>query len=293
MDSPLLKKERTKIIMKKIFAILLSTFLYQSVIAEEGWPDPEYLKVCADPYMLPMSNKNEEGFENKIAELLAEKLGLKVKYEFFPQRMGFIRNTLRAELEDGSGYKCDLVINVPSNFELAATTEPYYTTTYVLVYAKGRKLDAVTEAESLSKIVEENDIKLKVGVTDRGPGQLWVFYQNLIGSMVPYQGHPGNVKDDPGHTLVKDIVDGKIDTAVIWGPTAGFYAKKYKDKADLVLLPVKDNVKKNRQMKFTYSNAMAVRYGEKEWKEKINSLIKENKAEIENILLEYGVPLVK
>lgn len=279
--------------MKKILAILISTLVYNFSYADESMPDSEFLKVCADPYMLPMSNSKEEGYENKIAELLASKLGLKVKYEFFPQRMGFIRNTLRAESEQGSGYKCDLVINVPSNFELAATTEPYYTTTYVLVYAKGRKLDAVTEAEMLSKVVEENNIKPRIGVTDRGPGQLWVFYQNLIGYMVPYQGHPGDVKSDPGHTLVKDIVDGKIDTAVIWGPTAGFYAKKYKDKAELVLLPVKDDVKKNREMRFSFSNSMAVRYGEKEWKEKINKVVQENKDEIEKILSDFGVPLVK
>ena len=280
--------------MKKIIAILLSTLLCNISYAEKpSMPDTEFLKVCADPYMLPMSNHKKEGFENKIAELLASKLGLKLKYEFFPQRMGFIRNTLRAESEDGPGYKCDLVINVPSKFELAATTDPYYTTTYVLVYAKGKKLDAVTEAEMLSKVVEENNIKLNIGVADRGPGQLWVFYQNLMGYMRPYQGHPGDPKIDPQHDMLKDIVNGKIDAAVIWGPTAGYYAKQYKDKAELVLLPVKDDVKKNREMRFSFSNSMAVRYGEKAWKEKINTVIKENKSEIEKILTDYGVPLVK
>jgi mxaJ protein len=280
--------------MKKLIAILLSTLLCQTIYAEEGgMPDSEYLKVCADPYMLPMSNKNGEGYENKIAELLANKLGLKLKYEFFPQRMGFIRNTLRKEAEEGPGYKCDLVINVPSKFELAATTEPYYTTSYVLVYAKGRKLDEVTKPEMLSKIIEDNNLDVKVGVVDRGPGQLWVFFQNLMGKMVPYQGQSGDIKEDPGHVLIKDIVDDKIDTAVVWGPTAGYYAKKYKDKAELVLLPLKDDLKTNREMKFSFSNSMAVRYGEKEWKDTINKVIKENKAEIEKILTDYGVPLVK
>jgi quinoprotein dehydrogenase-associated probable ABC transporter substrate-binding protein len=280
--------------MKKIIAVLLAGLLHSSAYAElSGLPDSEFLKVCADPYMLPMSNQKGEGYENKIAELLAEKLGLKLKYEFFPQRMGFIRNTLRKESEDGPGYLCDLVINVPSNFELAATTDPYYTTSYVLVFAKGKQFDAVTEAEMLTKVVEENELNPKIGVTDRGPGQLWVFYQNLIGYMVPYQGHPGDPKIDPQHDMLKDIVDGKIDAAVIWGPIAGFYAKKYKDNAELVLLPVKDDVKKNREMRFSFSNSMAVRYGEKEWKNILNKIIKENKAEIEEILIEYGVPLVK
>lgn len=279
--------------MKKINAILATLFLCQLTVSVKAeLPDTEYLKVCADPYMLPMSNKKGEGYENKIAELFAKKLGLKLKYEFFPQRMGFIRNTLRAESEEGPGYKCDLVINVPSNFELAATTEPYYSTSYVLVYAKGRKLDDVSVAENLAKIVEDQKIDLKIGVADRGPAQLWVFFQNLMGYMVPYQGQPGDAKIAPGHSQIIDIVDGKIDAAVVWGPTAGYYAIQYKDKAELIMLPVKDDVKTNREMKFTYSNAMAVRYGEKEWKDTINKLIKENKTEIEKILTDYGVPLI-
>lgn len=281
-------------IINSLYLITITLLFVQSAIAEDAvMPDSEYLKVCADPYMLPYSNQKEEGYENKIAELLANKLGLKLKYEFFPQRMGFIRNTLRAESEQTEGYKCDLVVTVPSNFELAATTEPYYSSTYVLVYAKGRGLDEVTDAEMLAKVVTDNDLKIKIGVPDRGPAQLWVFYQELMGYMTPYQGHPGDPKNDPGHTMLKDVVDGKIDATVIWGPTAGYYAKKYKDKAELVLLPVKDDVKKNREMKFSYSIAMAVRYGEKAWKEKINNLIKENKSEIEQILIDYGVPLVK
>ncbi len=137
--------------MKIFYAIILSISFIQPVFANEdpGMPDLEYLKVCADPYMLPFSNQKEEGYENKIAQLLAKKLGLKLKYEFFPQRIGFIRNTLRAESEDSLGFKCDLVISAPSNFELAATTEPYFTSTYVLVYAKGRKLDSITEPSML------------------------------------------------------------------------------------------------------------------------------------------------
>ena len=131
--------------MKRRILFLLLTLITRSVLADGHLPDPEYFKVCADPYMLPMSNQDGEGYENKIAELLANRLGLKLKYEFFPQRIGFIRNTLRAESDSGLGYKCDIVINVPSGFELAATTDPYYTTSYALIYAKGRNLDSVTD----------------------------------------------------------------------------------------------------------------------------------------------------
>lgn len=277
--------------MKKLATFLFSILMLQPVLAEE-MPDPEYLKVCADPYMLPFSNQKGEGYENKIAELFAKKLGLKLKYEFFPQRMGFIRNTLKAESEENIGYKCDLVMSVPRNFELAATTEPYFTSAYVLVYAKGRKLDSITEASMLDKFVNEDGNDLKLGLADRGPAQLWVFHNNLIGAIVPYQAQPGNPKINPGAQFIEDIVSGEIDTAIVWGPTAGYYAQKHKDDVELVMVPLGEDPERP-EMRFTYSFSMAVRYGEKAWKEKINKLIEENKAEIEQILTEYGVPLVK
>ena len=272
--------------MKKIIVLLISLFITQLLYAKED----NFLKVCADPYMLPFSNQKEEGYENKIAELLASKMGKEVKYTFFPQRIGFIRNTLRKE--EGDGYACDLVITVPNNFELAATTDSYYTTSYVLVYAKGRKLDSVTSPEMLSDLVNKEGIDIKIGLSDRGPAQLWVFYNELMSNMVPFQGQPGDPKVIPGQKLIEELVAGNIDATIIMGPFAGYFANKYKDKADLVLLPLEDD-SKNPEMKFKYSFSMAVRYGEKEWKEQINALIKENQAEIEKILLEYGVPLIK
>ncbi len=280
--------------MKIISIIILSIFFIQPVFAKEdpGIPDSEYLKVCADPYMLPFSNQKEEGYENKIAQLLAKKLGLKLKYEFFPQRIGFIRNTLRAESEDGLGYKCDLVISAPSNFELAATTEPYFTSTYVLVYAKGKKLDSITEPAMLNKFVNEDGNEIKIGLPDRGPQQLWVFYNELMGSMVRYSGQSGDPKVNPGQQMIEDVAAGKIDATIIWGPTAGYFAKQFKDDVELVLIPLEDDPEKP-EMRFSYSFSMAVRYGEKAWKDKINSLIKDNKSEIEQILTDYGVPLIK
>lgn len=142
-------------------------------IAEEsnGNNERPVLKVCADPELMPFSNKNEEGMENKVAELLARELGAEVKYEWFPQRMGFIRNTLRAE-EHGV-YKCDLVMSVPEHFELAATTKPYYASTYAMVYAKGRGLDSVTEPVMLETLKDEGK-HFKFGLFDRGPAQIWV-----------------------------------------------------------------------------------------------------------------------
>lgn len=280
--------------LAKVAFLLIGIFSFLSTsitVHAEDTSDQNVLKVCADPYMLPFSNNEEQGYENKIAELLAKKMNAKLEYTWFPQRIGFIRNTLKKEVGSSSGkFACDLIINVPEKFELAATTDPYYATTYVLVYVKGRGLDEVTDPNMLGKFVEEKKPDLKFGLPDRGPAQLWVFYHGLMGNMVPYQGQPGDPKVNPGQKLIDDLVNGTIDATIVWGPTAGYYARQYRDKAELVLLPLDDDPN-NPEMKFTYNLSMAVRYGENEWKDKINRLIKENKKEIDKILKDYGVPL--
>ena len=270
-----------------LISIPVSSFVRAGDVAE-----PKVLKVCADPYMLPFSNQEQQGYENRIADLFAKKLGVKVEYTWFPQRIGFIRNTLRKEEGTSGDFACDLVMTVPDKFDLAAPTEPYYTTSYMLVYVKGRGLDEVTDPQMLGKFVSEKKPDLKFGLSDQGPAQLWVFYQGLMGNMIPFQGQPGDPKISPGKQMLDQLVAGNIDATIIWGPTAGYYAKEYKGKADLVLLPMKDDPK-NPEMKFVYKMAMAVRFGEKAWKDKINQLIKDNKDEIKKILMDYSVPLIE
>lgn len=284
----ILKKQIVRI-MTWVLLIPMSFHAY----AEEASipPTPGVLKVCADPYMLPFSNQEEQGFENKIAELFAEKLGVELEYAWFPQRIGFIRNTLRKE-ENGK-FKCDLVMSVPERFELAATTKSYYTTSYVLVYRKDLGIEAAT-AEEFAQVVLEKKPDFKMGLSDTGAGQNWVLYQGLLGNSTPYQGRPGDPKWHPGQKMVEEIVAGNIDATVVWGPTGGYFAKKYKDQMELVVLPLgEDKEGKNPELKFKFSMAMAVRYPDKAWKEKVNQLINENQTEIDKILLEYGVPLIK
>jgi quinoprotein dehydrogenase-associated probable ABC transporter substrate-binding protein len=275
--------------MKKyLLACLLLVSVVPPVTAEVG--EMTALKVCADPFMLPFSNRKEQGFENKIAELFAQKLGVEVQYEFFPQRIGFIRNTLKAESESGTGYKCDLVMSAPVNFERAAATDPYYTSSYALVLARGRGMDTVTAPEMLIELVK-NGLKIKIGVTDRGQDQFWVFRHGLMGSAVPYQGQTGDPEVHPGLTLTEDLIAGKIDAAIIWGPTIGYFAKTLEGGRDIIILPLRDDPS-SPLLKFEFTVAMAVRYGEKEWKDKVNQLIAENQAEIDAILEDYGVPLL-
>ena len=125
-------------IVKPLF---ISTALCIATFTPSADASKSSLKVCADPNYAPFSTLKQEGFENKIAKLLADQLGLPLEYTWFPQRMGFIRNTLRAKLDDGVTYKCDLVMGVPDEFELAITTDPYYRSTYAIVYLDGSVLD--------------------------------------------------------------------------------------------------------------------------------------------------------
>ena len=249
--------------------------------------DSKALKVCADPFNLPYSNKDGEGFENKIAELFAADLGVELKYEWFPQRMGFIRNTLKAEGDDGY-FKCDLVIGVPDRFELAATTKPYYASTYAFVYSKGRGLDSVKSAADIKQLTDEQKRAIRVGAFDRGPGQLWLFKNGLFSQMKPYMAQSGDIRVNP-IDIMDDIVADKIDATVIWGPIAGYYATKHSEK-NLVVIPLPSG-KDNPEMKFDYNMSMAVRYGENEWKARVNQFIEANKDKILAILRDYGIPL--
>ncbi len=260
-----------------------------SIAEESKHKDRSVLKVCADPELMPFSNKDQEGLENKIAELLAKELGAELKYEWFPQRMGFIRNTLAAE-EKGK-YKCDLVLSVPEHFELAATTKPYYASTYSLIYVKGRGLDSVTEPDMLETL--SNDGKeIKFGLFDRGPAQLWVFQHNLMDNMVPYQFQIGDARKNPTEIILNDLFDGKFDATIVWGPTAAYFATQNKDKGELVIIPLTDDPKLP-EMKFVYNMSMAVRHGDKEWRDQLNGLINKYQEDINAIISSYGIPIVE
>lgn len=277
--------------MFALISILTLVFTSNIAIAEESTAkERPVLKVCADPELMPFSNKNEEGMENKIAEFIASEIGAKVEYVWFPQRMGFIRNTL-ASLDNGE-YKCDLVLSVPEHFELAATTKPYYASTYAMVYIKGRGLDSVTEPQMLETLGDEGK-HFRFGLFDRGPAQIWVFKHNLMEDMVPYQFQLGDARKNPTEIILSDLYDGKIDVTIVWGPTAAYFASQNKDKGEMVIIPLNDNDPKIPEMKFVYNMSMAVRFGDNEWRDQLNKLIDEHQDEINEIIISYGIPIVE
>lgn len=259
---------------------------FGSASAEEPRPPRTSFKVCADPNAMPASNEKQEGFENQIAKLFADSLGLPVEFYWFPQRFKFLRNSLKKENPDGS-FKCDVVMSVPVGFDMAATTKPYYHSTYAMVYVKGRGLDDIKSQEDLINLPEERKKQLRIGLYDRGPATDWAFKHGLMEYMIPYQHMTADLSDYPGRIIENDLVQDKINVTFEWGPIAGYYAKKVKD-AELVVVPMQSEP----GIQFDYTFAMAVRYGEKEWKQQINDLIDKHRADIEKIFAEYGVPLL-
>ena len=268
-----------------IVAIALSVPAANAV-AQDGPEKRSALRVCQDPNNLPFSNLKGEGIENRIADVFGKALGLPVTYYSFPQRMAFIRNTLKFKLP-GEDYPCDIVIGVPAGYDQVSVTKPYYRSTYALVYAKGKGMDHVASAEDFLKLDPAKLATLRIGVYDRSPASEWLSRHQLIEQGVPYQMMNADPQQYPGEIIEKDLAAGKLDAAIVWGPIAGYFAQRVKT-PELVVVPMKSE----HGVKFDYQMAMGVRYGEREWKQQIESLIEAKRPEILAILKDYGVPLV-
>lgn len=250
-------------------------------------PARKALRVCQDPNNLPFSNVKGEGIENRIAELFGQSLGLPVTYYSFPNRMAFIRNTLRMKVP-GEDYPCDIVMGVPVGFDQGVSvTKPYYRSTYALVIARGKGLDAVRSADDFLKLPPEKLKSLRIGVYDRSPATDWLKKHDLVDQGVPYKMMNADPAQYPGQIVEKDLAAGTIDAAIVWGPIAGYFAQRVQQPT-LAVLPLasEDGVQ------FDYEMAMGVRYGEREWKQQIEGLIASKQADIQAILKEFGVPLL-
>jgi quinoprotein dehydrogenase-associated probable ABC transporter substrate-binding protein len=245
------------------------------------------LKVCQDPNNLPFSNTQGEGIENRIAEVFGKALNLPVTYYSFPQRLAFIRNTLRFKLP-GQDYPCDIVMGVPAGYDMVSVTKPYYRSTYALVFAKGKGLDNVTSAEQFLALDEARLKALRIGVYDRSPASDWLVKHKLVDSGVPYPIMNPDPAQYPGEIIERDLASGKLDAAIVWGPIAGYFAQRVKTPT-LVVVPLKSE----HGVQFDYEMAMGVRYGEREWKQQVEGLLQSKQAEIQAILKEFGVPLLE
>ena len=244
-------------------------------------------KVCADPHYLPWSNRAGEGYENRIASLLADALSLPIEYTWFPQRMGFIRNTLRARGPDGE-YKCDVVMGLPEGFELAITTEPYYHSTYALVYVKGRGLDDIETAEDLLALEPVRRDKVRFGLAERNPGTVWLARHAMLDQIeIAYPSQHGNPEVHPGQLEQYDLLADKIDATIMWGPIAGYFARANPD-VPIAVIPMASEP----GVRLHFGISAGVRFGQKARKEELQKLLDAHADPIGAILREHGVPLV-
>ena len=257
------------------------------VAAQEVAPARKAFRVCQDPNNLPFSSTQGVGIENKIAELFAKELGLPVEYYSFPQRLAFVRNTLRYKLP-GQDYPCDIIMGVPAGYDQVSVTKPYYRSTYALVYAPGKGLDGVQTIDDFLKVDRAVLGKLRIGLYDRSPASEWLNRHQLVEQGVPYPIMSADPAQYPGEIIEKDITAGKIDAAIVWGPIAGYYAKRVTS-MKLTVVPMRSE----KNIKFDFPMAMGVRYGEREWKQQIESLIDKTAPQIGAILKDFGVPLVE
>jgi mxaJ protein len=244
-------------------------------------PEPPPLRVCADPNNLPFSNDRGEGFENELAEMLASDLGTRVEYTWWAQRRGFVRNTL------GAG-QCDVVLGVPTRFELAATTRPYYRSSYVFVTRRDRGL-------RLRSLDDERLRHLRIGVQMIGddfansPPAHALSARGVVKNVVGYSVLGDYSRPNPPARVVEAVARGDIDVAVVWGPLAGYFARR--QTAALELSPVTPQID-TPSRPFAFDISMAVRRGDSSRRQLLDDFIVRRRVDIDRLLAAYGVPRV-
>ena len=261
-----------------------SAFAQQSG-AQQG---ESVLRVCADPNNLPLSNEKGEGYENRIAEELARDLGRRVEYTYFPQRMGFVRNTLRQKDVETQKFKCDVIIGVPKGYELTATTRPYMRSTYALVFPWREEFENLHTANDLLSLPPGKRSKLRIGVFGRSPGSDWLLRNDMLDHAVVYAPQSGDPAESPAHIIEQDLAAKKIDAAIVWGPIAGYLVRRHTGSPSWMSVPFMPD----ESIKFDYEISMGVRFGEKEWKDTLDQWIGAHQDKVEQILLGFRVPLL-
>jgi quinoprotein dehydrogenase-associated probable ABC transporter substrate-binding protein len=231
------------------------------------------LRVCADPNDLPFSNDKGEGYENKTGEIVGRELNLPVRFVFFPQVTGFVRNTLRTR-------SCDLIMGTVAGDDIVQTTSPYYYSDYVAVWAADKDF-------TFAGFDDPRLTTMRIGIVGATPPSDLLVRHDLMAHAKPYALTVDTRYESPAHEMIEDIVKGDVDLGLLWGPIAGYYIKR--DALKLKLAPIPNEPGAPRM---DYHIAMGVRANEPDWRRQINAVIQKRQAEITAILRDYGVPLL-
>jgi mxaJ protein len=280
-----LKMTRASALLVSAFWFPASGFLATCTKSTTSDPRPatpdRVLRVCADPNNLPYSNQKQQGFENEIVSMIARDLNARVAYTWWPQRRGFVRQTLRHG-------DCDVIMGLPSNFDQALPTQSYYRSTYVFVSRSDRHLGITSFDDPRLKT-------LKVGVQMIGndhvnsPPAHALAKRGIIDNVAGYTVYGDYRSQEPGRDIVDAVASGKVDVAVVWGPQAGYFARQEKVALDIV--PVSPQIDLPF-LPFVFDISMGVRRGDNALRDQLDQEIDRRRADIERILDRYGVPRV-
>jgi quinoprotein dehydrogenase-associated probable ABC transporter substrate-binding protein len=279
---------RTTVARSRVPAVAIAAALAAAGVQPAAAQSPRdtskpALRVCDDPNNLPSSNRQEEGYENRIAQLVAHDLGTTVEYVWRPERRGFVRNTLGAHV-------CDLMVGVPTGYDPVETTKPYYTTTYVFVYRSDRGYHITSLDDPILR-------RLKIGVHitgddyDNPPASAALAARHIINNVKGYMIYGDQSKPSPSANLIHAVANGDVDVAIAWGPLAGYFATR--EPVALTVVPVSPVTDSLSGQPFVYAMSMGVPKGDTAAVTLLNALIDRERPAIEKILHDYGVPLVK
>lgn len=267
------------------WTILLSGLLLGSVSAHaedlKPLPGQEAVRVCADGYNMPYSNKDKQGFDNRIAEMLGEELGIPVEYYWFPQRIGFSRNTIKSVDPQTGRFRCDLAMSIPEHTDFLKPTQPYWSSIEAMVYRSGEGYELKT-MEDVARVSKEGE-PLRIGLFDRGVATKKLIDLGLGDQIEYYQMMSGDVRVNAGRIIEEALASGEVDVAFLWGPIAGYYAS-----VSDVPMTVQPLNELGEAMVFSFS--MGTRYQDKKWNELLNKFIDKRRDDINAILAGYNFP---
>lgn len=236
--------------------------------------DQSTLRVCADPNNLPYSNEAGDGFENELARMLAADLDVSLEYTWYPGTIGFVRNTLGANL-------CDVVVGVVHGSELMQNTNPYYRSSYVMI--------SRAEDEALPTGLDDPAItELKIGIMARTPPVNLLAKRGLLGNIKTYDLMVDTRHYAPARDMIEDLAGGEIDIALVWGPLGGYWAEQ--NEMPMRVVPLEAD--EGSRIDLDYRISMGLRRNEPDWKLRLNAFLDEHEDEIQALLMDYGVPLL-
>lgn len=265
----------------KPMGLLLAALACVAAITHPSGAEDKALRVCADPNNLPFSNEAKQGFENKLADLIAAEFGEPVTYAWHAERRGFVRETLKAK-------ECDVVMGLPVHYDLAEITHSYYRSAYVFVSRTDRHLN-------IASIKDPRLRRLKIGVQligDDGfntPPPHALAAQGIIDNLVGYTVYGDYRNANPPAAIVTAVERSEVDIAAVWGPLAGYFAKQ--SPVPLTLIPIADTAS-FAPLQFAYDIGMGVRKGDHALRDRLNDIIAHKRPQITALLQSYGVPLI-